>query len=617
MCSYQQVNNSYGCQNSYLMNYLLKGELGFQGFIMSDWSAQHSGVSSSLAGLDMTMPGDVAFDSNTSYWGPNMTISILNGTIPQWRLDDQVVRIMAAYYYVGRDTHRIDVNFNSWSRDVYGYQHAFAQEGYGQINYQVNVRNGHSQLIRAHAAASTVLLKNVNGTLPLKDSTKLTAVFGEDAGDSTYGPNSCADHGCDNGTLAMGWGSGTASFPYLISPLTAIQNQVATTDGLIEWVTDNWAIAQIQALAARAQTSLVFVNADSGEGYISVDGNEGDRNNLTLWQNGETLIETVAGACNNTIVVIHSTGPVIMEPWVNHPNVTAVVYAGLPGEQSGNSITDILYGRVNPGGKLPFTVAKQASDYGTNVLYQPNNGQGAPQDKFSEGIFIDYRHFDQANITPTYEFGYGLSYTSFKYSNLQIQPYTPVPYSPNTGNGQAAPEFGSIDNDTSAYLFPSNWTYISAYIYPWLNSTDLRTASQDPQYGSDAPLPPGVADGSPQPKIRAGGAPGGNPRLYDVVYQITATVTNTGPVAGDEVAQLYISLGGSNNAPRVLRGFDRLKNIPPGGSAVFVVDVCRRDVMNWGTDIQDWFLGPGDKTVYVGGSSRDLPLSAVLPSLTS
>lgn len=100
MCSYQQVNNSYACQNSHMINYLLKGELGFQGFVMSDWAAQHSGVSSALAGLDMTMPGDTVFDSGRSYWGANLTIAMLNGTVPQWRLDDMATRIIAAWYVI-------------------------------------------------------------------------------------------------------------------------------------------------------------------------------------------------------------------------------------------------------------------------------------------------------------------------------------------------------------------------------------------------------------------------------------------------------------------------------------------------------------------------------------
>ena len=226
MCSYQQINNSYGCQNSYTMNHLLKNELGFQGFILSDWDAQHSGVASALAGLDQTMPGDESFDSGTAYWGGNLTIAVLNGTIPQWRIDDMAVRIMAAYYYVDRPGHEVDTNFDSWTQDTFGFQHFFASEDYRQVNWHVDVQQNHGQDARNFAAKGTVLLKNTGG-LPLTGQEKLTAVFGSDAAENQYGPNGCPDRGCDNGTLAMGWGSGTANFPYLITPLEAIKAEVS------------------------------------------------------------------------------------------------------------------------------------------------------------------------------------------------------------------------------------------------------------------------------------------------------------------------------------------------------------------------------------------------------
>lgn len=326
MCAYNKINNSQACQNSYLQNYILKGELGFQGFIMSDWDAQHSGVASALAGLDMTMPGDTDFNSGFSFWGTNLTLSILNGTVPQWRLDDAAVRIMAAFYYVGRDEARVPINFNSWSTDTYGYEHSYAKTGYNLINQHVDVREEHGRSIRLAAARSTVLLKNTNGALPLTGREKFTAIFGDDATENPNGPNGCPDHGCDNGTLAMGWGSGTAWYPYLITPLEAIKREITDRFGVAQSVTNNWAYEQITALAKQASVSIVFVNADSGEGYITVDGNAGDRNNLTFWQDGDELIRTVAAQCNNTIVVIHSVGPIIIEEYKNNPNVTAMLW---------------------------------------------------------------------------------------------------------------------------------------------------------------------------------------------------------------------------------------------------------------------------------------------------
>jgi beta-glucosidase len=577
---------------------------------MSDWDAQHSGVASTFAGLDMTMPGDTDFDSGFSFWGTNFTLSILNGTVPEWRLDDAVTRIMAAYYYVGRDKAAVPVNFDSWTRDTYGYKQFYGKANYGLINQHVDVRADHYLSIRRTAAMSTVLLKN-SGALPLKGTEKWTAVFGNDATENQYGPNGCPDHGCDNGTLAMGWGSGTADFPYLVTPLDAIKSTVTQHGGVVQSVTDNFAYNQIQAMAQQASVALVFVNADSGEGYITVDGNAGDRNNLTLWQGGETLVQNVSALCNNTIVVIHSVGPVLVDSFSNNPNVTAILWAGLPGQESGNAIADILYGRMNPGGKLPFTIGKSAAEYGPDLIYEPTNGMNSPQDNFEEGSFIDYRAFDKRNITPVYEFGFGLTYTTFNYSNISVAKVNAGAYTPTTGQTKAAPTLGNYSTDPAQYQFPSNWSYVNAFIYPYLNSTDLKTASMDPEYGLNYTWPAGATDGRPQARIAAGGAPGGNPQLWDVLFTVSSTITNSGTVAGDEIPQLYVSLGGADDPKVVLRGFERL-SIQPGTSATFSADITRRDISNWDVASQNWVITSAPKTVYVGASSRKLFLTAKL-----
>lgn len=255
MCSYNQINNSYGCSNSYTMNKLLKGELGFQGFVMSDWGAHHSGVSATLAGMDMSMPGDVVLGSPYSFWGTNMTVSVLNGTVPEWRVDDMATRIMAAYYKVGRDRFRTPPNFSSWTRDEYGYEHFMVKENYIKLNERVNVQRDHAQGIRKLGADSTVLLKN-KGALPLTHHEKFVGILGEDAGSNPQGANGCADRGCNNGTLAMGWGSGTANFPYLVTPEQAIQNEVLTYSGgrtNVFAVTDNSDKEQIASIASQSR----------------------------------------------------------------------------------------------------------------------------------------------------------------------------------------------------------------------------------------------------------------------------------------------------------------------------------------------------------------------------
>jgi Glycosyl hydrolase family 3 C-terminal domain/Fibronectin type III-like domain len=562
------------------------------------------------------MPGDTTFLTGLSFWGTNLTIAVANGTVPEWRLDDACVRIMSAYYLVGRETTQVPINFDSWTQQTFAPIHIAVESPIGLVNEHVDVRDDHAGLVREIGRASTVLLKNTNNALPLSGNERQVGIFGEDAGSNAYGANGCPDRGCDNGTLAMGWGSGTANFPYLITPEEAIQRYILTrTDGLVYAVTAQGAVTQSLALAPLVDLALVFVNADAGEGYISVDGNAGDRNNLTLWKQGDDLIKNVSALCNNTIVVMHTVGPVLVSDWYDNDNVTAILWAGLPGQESGNAIVDVLYGHYNPGGKLPFTFGPTRESYGTDLLYEPNNGQfGAPQDDFTEGVFIDYRAFDKMNITPIYEFGFGLSYTTFDYSELVVTSANAGPYFPTSGTTSAAPSLGNnASMDYSRYLFP-NGTFdrVRKYIYPYLNSTNPADASGDPDYGlptSDY-VPPGATDDSPQPLLPAGGAPGGNPGLWDVLYTVTATITNTGSVQGDEVAQLYVSLGGGEPAV-VLRGFDRL-TIASGESATFTAQLNRRDLSIWDTVSQNWVPAPGPLAVYVGSSSRNLPLSSDL-----
>jgi len=615
MCSYNLVNNSQACQNSYLLNHVLKNELGYQGYVMSDWQATAAGVPAILAGLDMTMAGDIAFGDGASYFGPNLTIAVLNGTVPQWRLDDMAVRILAAWYYVDGDSKVGLPNFQSWTADTHGATHAHVgpQWGTGLVNEHVDVRQHHGALIRQIGSASTVLLKNTNGALPLKPNARLTAVFGEDAASNPLGPNGCKNHGCDSGTLGVGWGSGQANFPYLVSPDAALQYEVVSQYGSYESITNNSASTQIQALAKRVTDvsgiCIAFANADSGEGFINIENNFGDRKNLTLWQNADAMLANVTSYCNNTILVIHSVGPVEIDQHKNNPNVTAILWAGLPGEQSGNAIADVLYGRYNPSAKLPFTIGKDRSDYGTNVLYTPN--QAVPQFNFQEGVFIDYRGFDHRNITPTYEFGFGLSYTNFEYSNIRVEKFNARPYRPTTGHAKSAPTYGRIDNRTSSHLFPANLTRIPLFIYPWLNSSSLNASYGGSDYGDNSFIPSSALNGSTYSYAPSSGPNGGNERLWENLYCIQASITNTGKVAGQEVAQLYLSLGGPYDPKVALRGFAKV-GVRPGETVEVKFYLTRRDVSNWDTGRQDWVVSEYAKTVYVGSSSRALPLSATL-----
>ena len=275
-----------------------------------------------------------------------------------------------------------------------------------------------SRVIRKTGAASTVLLKNT-GSLPL-NKPKSISLIGYDLGPSLLGPNGYSDRGGDQGTLAMGWGSGTADFPYLVDPLQAFSVQARRDRSLLDWHFNDTDFETAAEVAARAEVAIVGINSDSGEQYITVEGNEGDRNDLLPWHNGTELVKAVAAVNNNTIVVVHSVGPIIMEEWIDLENVTAVLWAGLPGQESGNALLDVMYGSYNPSGRLPYTIAKKREDYSADIIYVDSDQPPHPQVDYTEKLDIDYRHFLAKNITPRFEFGFGLSYTTFNLSNINL-----------------------------------------------------------------------------------------------------------------------------------------------------------------------------------------------------
>ncbi|GKZ73979.1 hypothetical protein AnigIFM50267_011218 [Aspergillus niger] len=510
MCSYERINNSYACQNSKTLNGLLKTELGFQGYVITDWGAQHGGIASANAGLDMVMP-------ETTLWGSNLTTAIANGTMEASRLDDMATRIIATWYQLNQDTD-------------------FPTPGVGmpasaQSEHQVVVGTAPDEksTLLESAIEGHVLVKNTNNALPLQ-APQLVSVFGYDAkvidsfdlASTVLGTSALFQ----NYTLWVGGGSGSNSPAYVIAPLNAIQQQAYEDGTSVLWDVS----AQDPEVDPTSEACLVFINSYATEGY--------DRSALTD-DYSDTLVTNVASKCNNTIVVVHNAGIRLVYNWIDHENVTAAVLAHLPGQDTGHALVDILYGRANPSGKLPYTIAKQASDYGS-LLHpsQPQTPYGLfPQSDFSEGVYIDYRAFDKDNITPQFEFGFGLSYTTFAYSGLSIEK----------------------TNETTSEYPPS-------------------AAIQE----------------------------GGNPRLWDDLVTVTAEVQNSGSVDGAEVAQLYVGI--PNGPVRQLRGFDKVL-LPAGETAQVSFSLNRRDLSTWNVEAQQWQLQSGTYQVYVGRSSRDLPLT--------
>ena len=226
MCSYNRLNQTYGCENSKMLNGVLKGEMGFQGYVVSDWGATHSGLPAITAGLDMDMPGSIRGSSTASYFGMNLTMAVQNGSLPESRLDDMVLRVMTPYFFLQQDNgyptiDQSSAELNNFDAATANYSWSFA----GQSNR--DVRGDHAQIIRQLGAEATVLLKNT-GSLPLA-SPKNIAVFGNDAADLQTGLYSsdiydyAAGPGFDLGTLAVGGGSGQGRLTYIVSPLEAIK----------------------------------------------------------------------------------------------------------------------------------------------------------------------------------------------------------------------------------------------------------------------------------------------------------------------------------------------------------------------------------------------------------
>ena len=642
MCSYNRVNNSYACQNSKLMNGVLKDELGFQGYVQSDWQAQMSGVASALAGMDMAMPGDgLKWSDGQSLWGAELTRAVLNESLPVDRLDDMVTRIVAAWYQLRQDnTDQWPLpppdgeggpNFSSWTDERVGLLHPGSDDkSTGVVNKFVNAQGEgkkfHGNLVRRLGAEGTVLVKNEDDVLPLvpdgwtdkervdKDMKFRVGIFGEDARANPDGPNACPDRSCNVGTLASGWGSGAVDFPYLVTPLAALRNAFHNdTVYVVDWPS-NELPARHHKLLEDQDLCIVFANADAGEGYLKAGGINGDRNDLRLQKRSETLIQSVATGCGKgagkTIVVIHAVGPVILEPFIDLPGVKAVLLAHLPGQESGHSLVDVLFGHVSPSGRLPYTIAKGEADYGpgSKVIYRPNGL--APQQDFSEGLYVDYRHLDKHGIEPRYEFGFGLGYSQFELSALSITSLgdkTPFP-APRTPAALEPPSYPTQLPDPKSALYPAGFRKLRQYVYPYLDSVDIK---------KDAP--PSFPSYDPSP---AGGGQGGNPDLYRLLVRVAAELSNTGHKDSATVVQLYVSFpadyrgpDGSDAMPvdfpvRVLRGFQKL-DVEKGGRQTVEFQLSRKDLSYWDTKRQNWVL-PTEGGVFsfqVGFSSRDLPLA--------
>jgi beta-glucosidase len=492
MCSYNHINGDYACENDYTLNQVLKRDWKFKGFVLSDWGGTHSTAKAALAGLDMDQPGDDNFFSDP------LKQAVLSGQVPQARLDDMVHRIVRSMFASGI------VDRPTMPRSV------------------VDPFRGRDDAQKIEEE-SLVLLQNSGNILPLSAATlKSIAIIGGHADVGVLSGGGSAQVDAPGGNAinpsegASPWGK-AIYFPS--SPLRSIREQAEP--GTTVTYDPGANPAQAAKAAASAQLAVVFVTQWMSEGQDSAT--------LSLPDNQDALVAAVAAANPNTIVVLETGGPVSM-PWA--PKVRGIVESWYPGIGGAQAIANVLFGRINPSGKLPVTFAASDEElphpHVTGLTERTtNNGADAgtgsararpvefPVDYNVEGMAVGYRWFQEKNKQPLFPFGFGLSYTRFAYSGLKLDP---------------------------------------------------------------------------------------NAR------SVSFTLRNAGPLAGDEIAQVYVTLPSSSGEPfRKLAAWKRV-SLAPGAAQTVEIPLDPLYLSTFSTAGNAWSRPEGEFLIEVGGSSGDLPL---------
>ena len=497
MCSYNEVNHIPACQNNETLNGLLKDELEYLGNVMSDWGATKSSVESVVGGLDIDMPGIDGFFRQSEIQ------LVQQGQISETRINDMIIRLLTPYYLLEQD------------------------QQYPTIDIDRDTTSNHYQINLELSRAGMILLKNTNQILPLNISVdKSLFIYGDASSRAKYGfgVEGELEHG---GALYEGGGSGFVQPTYAIDPLTALIIKSRESHLQIRYIADQSDFILIESSfrfrGFHQSKCLVFISAFSSEGF--------DRLDLFPASNGDLLVKTVASHCLNTIVIVNSVSQLNLEAWIQHPNVTGVIWSGMPGSEYGTALVDILFGDYNPGGKLVFSLAKKEQDYGTDISLTFNSD-------YTEGVFLDYRHFDKFQIEPRFSFGFGLSYTTFSFAQLLIK---------------------QINSTTNVYKQKRMRSYSNL----------------------------------------------GSSTLFEPIYEITFTLTNTGQRYGSQVPQLYLSFPSEAEQPsKILRGFERVY-LQAGQSKSISLILIEKDISYWNVNQQKWMIANGNYTVFISTSANN------------
>jgi beta-glucosidase len=394
MCSYNKVMGAWACENEWLLNHVLKGAWHFPGFVVSDWDGTHSTAKAAIAGLDVQMPGE-------EYFGEALKQAVADGRVPLRRLDDMVHRLLRSMFSAGVIDHP------STPRSVI--------DPFRGLEDAQHI-----------AEESIVLLKN-DGTLPLNPAAvRSIAVIGAhaDAGVMSGGGSAQVDAPGGNAispATPTKWGE-AVYFPS--SPLRYIREHAR---GAVVQFDAGTNASSAASLARTADVAVVFADQYMSEG--------GDAPSLSLPDGQDELIWAVAAANPHTVVVLITGNPVTM-PWIDR--VAGVMEAWYPGIAGGQAIANLIFGKVAPSGKLPVTFAKSADDLPHRCIFGVTCAQAigsssphwVPDDAkrqsfvadYDEGVRFGYKWFDSEGKQPLFPFGFGLSYTKFKYSGLQVDP---------------------------------------------------------------------------------------------------------------------------------------------------------------------------------------------------
>lgn len=504
MSSYNKINGTYASENKNLLTDILRNDWGYDGFVMTDWFAGKDAVAQVKAGNDLLMPG-------TAQQATAILEAAKNGDLKESTIDGNVKRILKKYY--------LTPSFNDYKVS-------------NKPDLELN-----KEIAREAAAEGMILLKNDNA-LPLDQSSKV-ALFGVTSVE----------------TISGGTGSGDVNKAYMVSVKDGFENagfqldnKLATTYASyvkeerakvppkkIFFLPDvivpekKWTEAELADFAKNNDVGIYTLGRTSGEFQDRKVENDFDLNPEEL-ELIKDLSEAFHAQNKKFIMVLNIGGVIETESWKQYPD--AILLAWQPGQEAGNAIADVLKGKVNPSGKLAVTFPKKLNDEASSKNFpgkaldpdqKPENIMaGVPsEEKYEEGIYVGYRYFDTFGVEPSFPFGYGISYTQFDYSDLEV------------------------------------------------------SKNQDQ-------------------------------------IKIEFKVTNTGKVAGEEVAQIYVHApnGAVQKPEKELKAFSKTKLLEPNESQQVQITLNTNDLGYFDEDSNSWQLEGGDYEIIVGSDSQTPELKA-------